>query len=51
MKAAASYYDAMLWAVENGITGGTSGTTFSPAKECTRGQAVTFLYRALLQAK
>lgn len=40
------YYDAVLWAVENGITSGTSSTTFSPDKECTRAEAVTFLYRA-----
>ena len=40
------YYDAVLWAVERGITSGTSATTFSPDATCTRGQAVTFLYRA-----
>lgn len=39
------YYDAVLWAVEQGITSGTSATTFSPDATCTRGQAVTFLYR------
>ena len=38
-------YHAILWAVENGITNGTSKTKFSPAKTCTRGQIVTFLYR------
>ena len=38
-------YDAILWAVEKGITKGTSKTKFSPAKTCTRGQVVTFLYR------
>ena len=38
-------YDAILWAVEKGITKGTSKTRFSPAKTCTRGQVVTFLYR------
>ena len=42
----AFYYKAMLWAVEREITAGTSGTTFSPDKTCTRGQVVTFLYRA-----
>lgn len=42
----AYYYDAVLWAVENGITNGTSATTFSPDAECTRGQIVTFLWRA-----
>ena len=39
------YTDAVLWAVEKGITDGTSETTFSPADPCTRGQIVTFLYR------
>jgi len=39
------YVDAVLWAVENGITTGTSKTTFSPYNTCERGQAVTFLYR------
>ena len=33
------------WAVENGITGGTSANTFSPDSNCTRAQVVTFLYR------
>ncbi len=41
----AYYYDAVLWAVEQGITLGTSGTTFSPDSTCTRAQIVTFLYR------
>ena len=41
------YYKAVLWAVENGITNGTSATTFSPNKVCTRGQVVTFLYNTL----
>ena len=40
------YYDAVLWAVEKGITGGTSATTFDPSGNCTRAQAVTFLWRA-----
>ena len=40
------YYDAVLWAVENGITAGTSKTTFSPNETCTRGQIVTFLFRS-----
>ena len=39
------YYNAVLWAVENGITTGTSKTTFGPAGVCTRGQTVTFLWR------
>ena len=41
----AYYYDAVLWAVSEGITLGTSATTFSPNALCTRGQAVTFLWR------
>lgn len=40
------YYDAVLWAVENGITNGTSATTFSPSNPCTRAQMATFLWRA-----
>ena len=40
------YYDAVLWAVEKGITAGTSASLFSPNDTCTRGQIVTFLYRA-----
>lgn len=42
-----SYFEkAVLWAVENGITKGTSDTTFSPDASCTRAQIVTFLWRA-----
>lgn len=40
------YYNAILWAVEKGITKGTTETTFDPNAVCTRGQAVTFLFRA-----
>ena len=40
------YHDAVLWAVENGITKGTSDTAFSPNATCTRGQFVTFLWRS-----
>ena len=40
------YYDAVLWAVENGVTTGTSATTFGPEEGCTRAQVVTFLWRA-----
>ena len=40
------YYDAVLWAVENGITDGVSATEFDPDGECTRAQMVTFLWRA-----
>ena len=43
-----SYYEkAVAWAIENGITTGTTATTFSPDATCTRGQSVTFLHRAL----
>ena len=42
----AYFYEPVLWAVENGITSGTSATTFAPSNPCTRGQVVTFLYRA-----
>ena len=41
----AYYYDAVLWAVENGVTNGTSGASFSPDATVTRAQAVTFLWR------
>lgn len=40
------YYKAVLWALEQGITSGTSPDTFSPDADCTRGQAMTFLYKA-----
>ena len=42
----AYYYDAVLWAAEQGITGGTGAGTFSPGATVTRAQTVTFLYRA-----
>lgn len=41
-----SFYEAVLWAVERGITKGTGGSSFSPYATCTRAQIVTFLYRA-----
>lgn len=41
------YYNAVLWAVANGITAGTSDTTFSPNETCTRAQGVSFLYRGI----
>ena len=47
VKKGAFYYDAMLWAVENGITKGMTATTFAPNAVCNRGQVVTFLHRAL----
>lgn len=40
------YYEAVLWAVENGVTVGATATTFNPGGECTRAQMVTFLWRA-----
>ena len=40
------YYDAVLWAVEEGITDGVTDTEFDPEGTCTRGQMVTFLWRA-----
>ena len=44
----AYYYDAVLWAVANGVTDGTGdGSTFSPGEDCTRAQIVTFLFRCL----
>lgn len=46
VPASAYYYDAVLWAAEHGITGGTDATHFSPDGVCTRAQAVTFLWRA-----
>ena len=46
VEAGAYYYKAVLWAVEKGITKGTSETEFSPFKDCTRAQVVTFLWRA-----
>lgn len=39
------YYDAVLWAYENGITSGTDATHFSPERTCTRAQVATFLWR------
>jgi hypothetical protein len=43
----AYYAKAVAWAVENGITNGMTETMFAPNATCTRGQSVTFLYRAL----
>ena len=47
VPASAYYAKAVDWAVENGITNGLTETTFAPDATCTRGQSVTFLYRAL----
>ena len=46
VKADAFYAEAVQWAVNAGVTAGTSDTAFSPASDCTRAQIVTFLYRA-----
>ena len=46
IPAGSYYYDAVLWAVENGITKGTSDTTFSPNMTCSRAQIVAFLWRS-----
>ena len=46
VKTGSYYYDAVLWAMENGITKGSSETMFSPDATCTRAQIVTFLWRA-----
>ena len=45
------YYDAVLWAVENGVTNGMTETTFEPDRTCSRGQVVTFLFRATAEKK
>ena len=47
VAADAYYANAVLWAAENGITGGTTANTFSPNNDCTRAQIVAFLYRCL----
>ena len=46
MSANAFYASAVQWAVNAGVTTGTSATTFSPNSDCTRAQIVTFLVRA-----
>ena len=46
VPAGSYYYDAVLWAVENGITKGTSDMTFSPDATCSRAQIVAFLWRS-----
>lgn len=47
VPAGADYAQAVAWAVDNGVTSGTSNSTFSPDNVCSRGQIVTFLYRAM----
>ena len=49
VAAAAYYADAVLWAVKNDVTKGTSSTLFSPDANCTRAQIVTFIYRAFAE--
>ena len=46
VKSGAYYEKAVAWAVENKVTTGTSATTFSPDATVTRGQSVTFLWKA-----
>ena len=46
VDSSAYYYKAVMWAVEKGITAGTSETTFSPDKTCTRAEAMAFLHRS-----
>ena len=46
LQTGAYYYDAVLWAVENGVTSGISAELFAPGQLCNRAQIVTFLYRA-----
>ena len=50
VAADAYYADAVAWAAANGVTAGTSATTFSPDDACTRGQIVRMLYRGDMQA-
>lgn len=47
VASAAWYAPAVRWAADAGITSGTSATTFSPAASCTRGQAITFIWKAM----
>lgn len=47
VKTDSYYYDAVVWALENGITNGVTATSFAPDDPCTRAQSVTFLYRAV----
>ena len=49
VKSNAYYADAVLWAVKEDVTKGTTDTTFSPGDNCTRAQIVTFIYRALAE--
>ena len=49
VSADAYYADAVLWAVKENVTSGTTAATFSPSADCTRAQIVTFIYRALAE--
>ena len=49
LKAGAFYEKAVAWAVENNVTNGMTATTFGPDATCTRGQVVTFLFRAMAE--
>ena len=51
VSASDSYYNAVLWAYQQGVTTGTSAVTFAPAETCTRAQVVTFLWRAMKGAE
>ena len=46
VAATSPYYDGIEWAVDEGITNGTTATTFSPYQNCTRAQIITYLWRA-----
>jgi hypothetical protein len=46
LKEGSSYYEAVLWAYQNGVTSGIDATHFAPKQSCTRAQVVTFLWRA-----
>ena len=46
VAATSPYYDGIEWAVDEGITNGTTAPTFSPSQNCTRAQIITYLWRA-----
>lgn len=47
VEESAFYYEAVLWALENGITTGVTETTFAPISECNRAEAAVFLFRLI----
>lgn len=49
VKAGDYFYDAVLWAVEQNVTTGTSATEFTPSRTCTKAETLTFLYRTLVK--